>query len=266
MSTDLDSTRAGDAPGRLAGKVAIVTGGASGIGLRTAERFVAEGARVVVADIDGERATRAAAGLGERAVAVAVDVCDAASVQGMVEEAVVRFGALHVLHNNAGIAESVKPLAEITAAEWEKVLGVNLTAFFLCTQAAAPVMRDGGGGSIILTASIAARRPRPGMAAYVASKAGAIGLARALAIELAPHDIRVNTINPGPARTPMLAEFGLGEEGVGGDELASDVGGSLPLRRAIEPDDIAAAAVYLAGDESSAVTGAVLNVDGGRDL
>jgi 3-oxoacyl-[acyl-carrier protein] reductase len=239
---------------RLAGKVAIITGAGSGIGRATAERFVREGARVVVADVRGAEA--AAAGLGSNAAPAVVDVSDPAAIAAMVELAVQRFGGVDILHNNAGIAEAVKPLAEIGRAEWDTIVAINLSAFFLCAQAVAPVMRDAGGGSIILTASIAARRPRPGMAAYVASKSGAIGLAKALAIELAADRIRVNVINPGPARTPMLEEFGLGE----------NVAAALPLGRAIEPGDIAAAAVYLASDEASKVTGLVMNVDSGRDL
>jgi 3-oxoacyl-[acyl-carrier protein] reductase len=261
------STELGEAPaatcGRLVGKVAIITGAASGIGLATATRYVAEGARVVVADLSGEQTTATCAALGPAAVPVTTDVSDPEAVAAMVAVAVEEFGTVDILYNNAGIAESVKPLAEITLAEWHRVIDVNLTAFFLCAQAVAPVMRAAGGGSIILTASMASRRPRPGMAAYVASKSGASGLAKALAIELAAEQIRVNVINPGPARTPMLKEFGLaGDEA----EAVRQLGDALPLGAAIEPEDIAAAAVYLGSDEASKVTGLVMNVDGGRDL
>jgi 3-oxoacyl-[acyl-carrier protein] reductase len=260
-------TELGEAPaatrGRLVGKVAIITGAASGIGLATAKRYVAEGARVVVADLSGEQATATCAALGPAAVPVTADVSDPEAVAAMVAVAVEEFGTVDILYNNAGIAESVKPLAEITLAEWHQVIDVNLTAFFLCAQAAAPVMRAAGGGSIILTASMASRRPRPGMAAYVASKSGASGLAKALAIELAADQIRVNVINPGPARTPMLKEFGFaGDEA----EAVRRLGEALPLGAAIEPEDIAAAAVYLGSDEAAKVTGLVMNVDGGRDL
>jgi 3-oxoacyl-[acyl-carrier protein] reductase len=231
-----ESTGAPDArtAGRLAGKAAIVTGAASGIGLASARRFVREGARVLFADLDGERAAAGCADLGEDAAACAVDVRDGEAVQAMVDTAVERFGGVDVLFNNAGVAEAVKPIEQV----------------------------DRAGGSIILISSIAARRPRSGMAAYVAAKSGAIGLARELALELAP-DIRVNVINPGPAHTPMLREFNFADSE---EQALANLGQALPLGRAIEPEDIAAAAVYLAGDEARMVTGAILNVDGGRDL
>lgn len=248
--------------GRLLGKTAIVTGAGSGIGRASARRFVAEGARVLFADLDGQRARAACADLGERALHCAVDVRDEAQVRAMTELALERFGAIDVLFSNAGVPEAVKPLAQVQRAEWDNVIAVNLTAFFLCAQAVAPAMTQAGGGSIVLTASIAARRPRAGMAAYVASKSGAIGLAKELALELAPS-VRVNVINPGPARTPMLSEFGFAADE---QQALAALGQALPLGRAIEPDDIADAAVYLASEESRMVTGITLNVDGGRDL
>ncbi len=248
--------------GRLAGKAAVITGAGSGIGRATAERYVREGARVLVADISAEHARDTCDGLGDDAVALAVDVSAAAEVSRMINAAVEAFGTVDVLYSNAGIAESVKPLGEISESEWDRIIDVNLKAFFLCAQAVAPVMRAGG-GVMIVTASIAARRPRPGMAAYVASKSGVIGLARALAIELASDRIRVNVINPGPAATPMLKEFDFAPEEA---EALRLLGEALPLGQAIQPADVAAAAVYLASDEAANVTGMVMNVDGGRDL
>lgn len=259
----VESTTVSASSRRLDGKVAIITGAGSGIGAGSALRFVAEGARVLVADIDRSHAERTCAEAGPGAVAWHVDVSDERAVAAMVEAAVDEFGALDVLFSNAGVAESIKPLAEISASEWERIIDVNLKGFFLCAQAAAPVMRRRGSGSIIVTGSMAARRPRPGMAAYVASKSGVVGLARGLAVELAVDQIRVNVINPGPAETPMLKEFAFADDEA---EALRAMRAGLPLGNAIQPDDIAAAAVYLASDEASNVTGLVMNVDGGRDL
>jgi len=214
-------------------------------------RFVEEGALVAAADRDFEAARASVAGL-RGAVAVEADVTRRADVAHAVELAVTQLGGLDVYFNNAGIPETVTPLADITREEWDAVIDVNLTALFLAAQIAAPKLK---GGTLLVTGSIIANRPRPGLAAYVASKAGVVGLARALAVELAP-DVRVNVINPGPANTPMLTGFG----------FDGDPADALPLKRLIEPEDIAAAAVYLASDEAKAITGAVFNVDGGRDL
>jgi 3-oxoacyl-[acyl-carrier protein] reductase len=227
---------------RLAGKVAVVTGAGSGIGRATARRFAQEGARVIAADLDLE----ACADLDARAVRA--DVTRRADIEALIAEE----PRLDVYFSNAGIPEAIKPLASITREEWDAVIDVNLTALFLAAQVAAPKLK---GGTLLVTGSIIANRPRPGLAAYVASKAGVVGLARALAVELAP-DVRVNVINPGPANTPMLTGFG----------FDNDPAEALPLKRLIEPEDIAGAATYLASDDARAITGAVFNVDGGRDL
>jgi 3-oxoacyl-[acyl-carrier protein] reductase len=232
----------------LAGKVAVVTGAGSGIGRATVRRFVAEGARVIAADRDFDKAHETCAGL-VHATPARADVTKRDDVERLVE----KLDTLDVYFNNAGIPERVKPLQDITREEWDEVLDVNLTALFLAAQVAAPKLAHGG--LLLVTASIIANRPRPGLAAYVAAKSGVIGLAKALALELAPHT-RVNVINPGPANTPMLDGFG----------FDADVAQALPLKRLIEPEDIAAAAAYLASDDAKAITGAVFNIDGGRDL
>ena len=232
----------------LGGKVAIVTGAGSGIGRATASRFAAEGATVIAADLDLEAVEETCRGL-DNATAARVDV----TVRDDVERLVAGHDHIDVYFNNAGLPARIKPLAELSREEWDRTLDVNLTALFVAAQVVAPKLAPGG--LLLVTASIIANRPRPGLSAYVASKAGVVGLAKALATELAP-DVRVNVINPGPANTPMLDHFG----------FDVDPAQALPLRRLIEPEDIAGAAAYLASDDARAITGAVFNVDAGRDL
>jgi 3-oxoacyl-[acyl-carrier protein] reductase len=223
----------------------VVTGAGSGIGRAAVHRFAATGARVLAADLDFQKAHETCAGL-PHATPHKADVTKREDVEKLLASR----DRIDVYFNNAGIPETVKPVADITRDEWDTVLDVNLTSLFIAAQVAAPKLK---GGVLIQTGSIIANRPRAGLAAYVAAKAGVIGLARALAAELAP-DVRVNVINPGPANTPMLGGFG----------FDADVAEALPLKRLIEPEDIADAAVYLA--TATAVTGAVFNIDAGRDL
>jgi 3-oxoacyl-[acyl-carrier protein] reductase len=225
--------------------VVVITGAGSGIGRAAVHRFAATGARVLAADLDFQKAHETCAGL-PHATPHKADVTQREDV----ERLLAKHDQIDVYFNNAGIPETVKPLAEISREEWDTVLDVNLTSLFIAAQVAAPKLK---GGVLIQTGSIIANRPRAGLAAYVAAKAGVVGLARALAAELAP-DVRVNVINPGPANTPMLGGFG----------FDADVAEALPLKRLIEPEDIADAAVYLA--TATAVTGAVFNIDAGRDL
>jgi len=245
---------------RLANKVAVVTGGGSGMGAAICRRFVDEGARVVVVDNRRDRGESIARSLGEAAVFVDADVSRDADVKLMIATAVDRFGRLDVLVNNAGAPQPPTPIAETTESDFDRLMGVNAKAIFLAARRAVPIMRKQGGGVILNTVSVAAIRPRPNLTAYNSSKGAALVMTKSLAIELAPDRIRVNAVCPGPADTPMLSTF------VGGDspEKRAAFLSTIPLGRLCTPEDVAHAMVYLASDEASFVTGAVLDVDGGR--
>jgi len=243
---------------RLAGKVAVVTGGGSGMGTAICRCFVKEGARVVLVDNRADRGEPIARELG--ALFVDADVSRDADVRKMIDTAVERFGRLDVLVNNAGAPQPPTPIADTTESDFDRLMAVNAKAIFLAARRAVPVMRRQGGGVIINTVSVAAIRPRPNLTAYNSSKGAALVMTKSLAIELAPDRIRVNAVCPGPADTPMLSTF------VGGDapEKRAAFLSTIPLGRLCTPEDIANAMVHLASDESSFVTGAVLDVDGGR--
>jgi len=243
---------------RLAGKVAIVTGAASGFGAEIARRFVDEGARAVLADVDAAAGERMAREIG--ADFVAADVSSDADAGRMIASAIERFGRLDILVNNAGRPQSPTSIVETSESEFDRLMAVNARAIFLAARHAVPVMRRQGGGVILNTVSVAAIRPRPGLAAYNASKGAALVLTKSLAIELAADQIRVNAVCPGPGDTPMLATF------VGGDSDAHRAAflSTIPMGRLCAPRDIADAMVFLASDEASFITGVVLEVDGGR--
>jgi len=243
---------------RLAGKIAIVTGAASGFGAEIARRFVDEGAQTVLADLDAAAGERMAREIG--ADFVAADVSSDADAGRMVAAAIERFGRLDVLVNNAGRPQSPTSIVETSEDEFDRLMAVNARAIFLAARHAVPVMRRQGGGVILNTVSVAAIRPRPNLAAYNASKGAALVLSRSLAIELAADRIRVNAVCPGPGDTPMLATF------VGGDSEAHRAAflSTIPMGRLCTPRDIADAMVFLASDEASFITGIVLEVDGGR--
>lgn len=251
----------------LQGKTAIVTGAASGMGKATAKLFAAEGANVVLADLNKEAAVQVALELPDgRGHAVQVDVADDESVAALIQETVAVFGAPDVLVNCAGVPQAFTPIEELTLEQWDRIMSVNAKSLYLTARHAVPHMKAKARGSIINIASIAGIRARPGLNAYCASKGAAIMLSKALAIELAPYRIRVNVINPGPAETPMLGKF------INGDEQEVEAGkkdifiSSVPLGMLIQPEDIAQAALYLASDLSKIVTGEVMNVDGGRGI
>lgn len=249
---------------RLAGKVAIITGAASGIGLATAQRFVREGARVVVVDLDEQKVAQVVHDLGaQQTLGFGADVTNEQRITQLVMATVARFGKVDIYYNNAGVPLSATPVEELELATWQRIMDVNATALFIATKAVIPQMKQQGGGSILVTASIAGVRPRPGLSAYCTSKGAAIVLTKALAIELAPFNIRVNAICPVATNTPMLEQFGFGATR---EEAVQRFAETVPLGHLIEPDDVAQAALYLASDEARNVTGITLDVDGGRGI
>lgn len=240
----------------MQGKVAIVTGGASGIGRATVELFVEEGARVVVADVDAERGEDLAAKLGEAAVFQRTDVARADEVQALVDRAVAHFGGLHVMFNNAGISGSGHGrFLDDELADFERVMAVNLLGVMLGSQRAARHMARHGSGSIINTTSIAALLPGGSVMTYRASKAAVLQFSRSLAVDLGEHGIRVNCIAPGLIPTGMTTY-----------DMEPVIRRMQPLRRKGLPADVANAALYLASDRSAQVTGMVLPVDGGASV
>ncbi|MBJ69098.1 MAG: short-chain dehydrogenase [Acidimicrobiaceae bacterium] len=249
-----------DVSGRLENKVAVITGGASGIGEGTVRRFVAEGAKCVIADIQYDRAEKLAEELGESAVAFSVDVADESQVKATVEFAVSKFGQLDIMFNNAGILGSVGPISEIDGDGWLRTIDVLLNSVFYGIKHAAKVMIKQGSGSIINTASTAGVRAGLGPHVYTAAKHGVVGLSQSVATELGPHGVRVNVIAPGGTISGLTARLVTGDhENL--EKASTIIGAHNPLRRAGRPEDIANAVLYLASDEASFTTGAVLVVD-----
>jgi len=236
----------------LSGRVAIVTGGATGLGRATVERFVEEGAQVVVADVDVARGEELANRLGAAAVFTRTDVADANEVQALVDFAVARFGGLHVLFNNAGIAEPIGGFLDAALTDFQRMMAVNLFGVMVCSQRAARHMAKHGGGSIINNSSIGGISAGGGVMTYRAAKAAVTHFSKCIAIELAPHGIRVNCIAPGHIATEMTPY-----------DMSKVVRLTQPLQRQGLPRDVANAALYLASDQSAQITGVVLPVDGG---
>jgi 3-oxoacyl-[acyl-carrier protein] reductase len=246
---------------RLQDKVAIVTGGGLGFGEGIAKMYAAEGARVLVADIDGARAERVAGEIGGAARASVADVAKGPDFERMVKEAVDAFGRLDIVVNNAGITHKNQPMLEVDEATYDRVFAVNVKSIYWSAKAAVPVFRaQGGGGAFVNIASTAGLRPRPGLTWYNGTKGAVIVISKTMAVELAPDKIRVNAI------CPVIGETGLTAEFMGGDspELRAKFVGTIPLGRMSQPKDIAAAALFLASDEAEFLTGVALEVDGGR--
>jgi NAD(P)-dependent dehydrogenase (short-subunit alcohol dehydrogenase family) len=242
-------------------RVALVTGGASGLGRASALAFAADGARVVVADVDEAGGAETVASIehaGGEALFVPTDVTEEGQVAALVAGALARFGGLDAALNNAGTTGAGGFTADYDVEDWHRTLALNLTAVFLCLRHEIPAMLDRGGGAIVNMASGAGLRGFPGLPAYVASKHGVVGLTRAAALEYAPRGVRVNAVCPGSTRTPMLEGYIAGDPKV---ERMMTRG--VPLGRLGTPDEVARAVVWLCSDAASFVVGHAFAVDGG---
>jgi len=256
---------------RLQGKVALITGSGSGIGKATSLLFAQHGAKICVADINLKRAEETASEIrakGGEAICVEADVTNAEHIQRMIHETINKFHKIDILFNNAGMSSPLFPIEELDEAHWDKIMAVNVKSIFLACKYAVPIMKKQGGGVIINTGSIIAVRPRPRQSAYLASKAAVVNLTKGIALEVAPYRIRVNCINPVAAETPLLEKIlrdSTSQEADYQKEKEKYIA-SVPIGRLATADDVAYAALYLASDESSMLTGACINVDGGRGV
>ncbi len=248
-------------PGTLDEKVALVTGGASGIGRATALTFAREGEKLVIADMNvdgGNQTAHMITENGGEATFIQVDVTQATEVEAMISKAVDIYGRLDCAHNNAGIGSGMRaPTAEYTQEKWDQILAINLTGVWLCMKYEIPQMLQQGGGAIVNTASAAGLVGVPGICAYNASKHGVVGLTKTAALEYARQGIRVNCVCPGYIRTPMTAQ------GMSDPESLERIIATEPIGRVGEPEEIAETVVWLCSDAASFVTGHAMSVDGG---
>ena len=257
MTTETKATVSSVGP-RLTGKTSIITGAGSGMGYAAAERFLAEGGNVVAVDLkeEGLKKLEDAHG-GDALLTRTVDVTDADGVKALVDETVERFGAIDTYFNNAGVPFVAHLLEDVTDEEWDLSMDVNLKAILYAARAVVPVMKKQGHGNIIITASMAGMRPRRELLPYTVSKGAAVHMAKAMAVELAPDQIRVNAVCPVATETPMLAEFGAG------DHITAN---ATPMGRLGQPEEVGAVALFLASDDAGFLTGLAIPVDGGRSI
>ncbi len=243
---------------RLNGKTALVTGAASGFGAGIARKFATEGARVAIVDNNADAANALAKDLGT--IAIAADVSSDAGVKQTISTANEKLGRIDILVNNAGIGHTPQPLEDLSEAEFDRIFRVNAKSVYLTARHAVPVMKAQGAGAILNVASTGGVSPRPRLTWYNASKGWMITATRAMAVELAPFNIRVNAINPVAGETPLLKTF-MGEDT---PEIRAKFLATIPLGRFSTPQDMGNAACFLCSDEASMITGVALEVDGGR--
>ena len=243
---------------RLSGKTAIVTGGASGFGAGIVRKFIAEGATVMVADINGDAARAMADEVG--GIYCAVDVAKSDSVKAMAEAAIAQMGHIDILVNNAGITHLPTQMEDVTEEEFDRVMAVNTKSVFLTAKHIIPHMKSRGTGAVLNVASTAGVSPRPRLNWYNASKGWMITATKTMAIELAPEGVRVNAINPVAGETPLLKSF-MGQDT---PEIRAKFISTIPIGRLSTPEDMGNAACFLCSDEASMITGVALEVDGGR--
>lgn len=245
---------------RLESKTAIVTGGASGFGAGIVRKFIAEGARVMVADINAEGAKAMAEDMGDQAMSFGVDLTRSDQVKAMADSAIEAFGGVDILVNNAGITHLPTPLEDVSEEDFDRVLAVNVKSVYLTAKYLVPHMKSRSMGAILNVASTAGVSPRPNLNWYNCSKGWMITATRTMAVELAPAGIRVNAINPVAGETPLLKSF-MGEDT---PEIRAKFLATIPLGRFSTPEDMGAVSCFLCSDEASMVTGVCMEVDGGR--
>lgn len=248
---------------RLKDKVAIVTGAASGFGAEIARQYAAEGAKVVVADINAQGAEAVAQAIGPNAIAVTCDVTRKADIEALVTEATDAFGRLDIVVNNAGWTHKNQPMLDVDEATFDRVYNINVKSIFYMTHAVVPVMRKQGRGVILNIGSVAGIRPRPGLTWYNSSKGAVNLMSKSMAVELGPENIRVNAICPVMGATGLLESFmGVPDTPENRERFIATV----PLGRLAESEDVASAAVFLASDDAKFITGVEFPVDGGRTI